>query len=118
MGRRRWGSYIWRLMIVVFLIVVVSCCAFCLRPTDELSDRIAHICTMMITAAAYSTVITTVLPQVGYMTLLDRYFLGCFFFLGLEVLEISFIGAVGREEEDHLGISIDTPIIRWLWQEA
>merc|ERR1719181_1305490 len=46
-----------RTMFVMFLVILASLCPFALDPVENLNDRLGLIFTMMLTAAAYATVV-------------------------------------------------------------
>jgi len=84
-----------RTMFVMFLVIGASLCPFVLHPIDALSDRLGLIFTMMLTAAAYSTVVADSLPSLGYLTFLDIYILGAFAFFTLEAFQMCLVALVG-----------------------
>ena len=43
--------------------------------------------TLTLTAAAYKVAIESMTPNIGYLTLLDKYVLGCALFIALTVFE-------------------------------
>ena len=64
------------------LFVCLSFLSFAVEiPGGHLSDRTTITMSMVLTAAAFKIVIANFTPAVGYLTLLDRYVLLCFFFM-------------------------------------
>ena len=49
--------------------------------------RVDHSVTLLLTAAAYTSAVSSSLPEIGYATLLDKYLLSCLLLLALFVVE-------------------------------
>lgn len=56
-------------------------------PLDDYQTRLANATTLMLTSAAYKLVVATQLPEVAYMTLLDKYVLSCYALMAFVVAE-------------------------------
>ena len=73
--------YFVRIVAVNALIMTLTLCIYVLDTTDDLADRLGHAFTMLLTAVAYSLVVASALPTLGYLTWLDKYILGTYLYL-------------------------------------
>eukprot|EP01084_Bolivina_argentea_P143503 251964_1 len=80
--KRKWEGILKRVCIWMFLLGILSFCIFS-HSYDETGDRLAFGITMVLTIVAFQFVITSSLPQVNYLTLIDYYNL---FIFGTNVL--------------------------------
>jgi len=95
-ARRRYFSYLLRVCFVMLLTVIVTLSVFAMDALGDLGGRLELVFTMMLTAASYSTVVAGLLPELGYLTLLDYYVLMAFVFYVLAVCQVSLVGIVAR----------------------
>jgi hypothetical protein len=58
-----------------------------LVPLTDMAVRLTVSLTLTLTAAAYKVAIESMTPNIGYLTLLDKYVLGCALFIALTVFE-------------------------------
>lgn len=73
---RMWYSYLWRVIVVLCVISLCSVTSFCINVVKEgHSSRMAHSTTMFLTAVAFQFVVSSSLPHLEYLTLLDKYIL-------------------------------------------
>lgn len=47
-------------------------------PHDEVADRLSVCLTMLLTTAAYKITVAAKLPEISYLTILDKYIFGCY----------------------------------------
>lgn len=82
---RKPGWYIWNVMVPTCFLTL--CCSFCAvsSATEEAGDRIANVITLLLTTAAYKIVVASKLPDIAYLTHLDKYILAGF---GMSILII------------------------------
>jgi Neurotransmitter-gated ion-channel ligand binding domain len=83
---RRIGYYIWKVMSVLVMLVVLSWIIFLIDPAD-IGNRMAVSITLFLAAVAFAFVTGSLIPRVSYLTLLDKYTLGCYVLLFLAPLE-------------------------------
>ena len=57
------------------------------RAAEDMAVRLTVSLTLTLTAAAYKVAIESMTPNIGYLTLLDKYVLGCALFIALTVFE-------------------------------
>ena len=64
-------------------------------PVDGLSDRFGYLVTLLLTAVAFQFVISTEMPNVPYLTILDSYIIASFCFLFILMIMIAIIPSIG-----------------------
>jgi len=79
--RRRAAPYLWRIICVLSMINVAALLTVGIDPVDNTGDRLAYLVTLLLTAVAYSIVVSSQLPNLGYLTFLDRYILHSYIYL-------------------------------------
>lgn len=99
---RHYAVHVSRVIIVMACISLATVTAFCPDPEVHCVDRIALAVTLLLTATAYSLVISSRIPTLGYLTLLDRYILGTFAFIILIIIEIAAMGWTTAEPSKQL----------------
>lgn len=95
-------SYVTRVLVVMFLTLVVSFSIFSMDPQEFLGDRLALVFTMMLTAAAYSNVVGSMLPPLGYSTFIDNYIFFVFNAYTVLTMQISFVAMVATSSESDI----------------
>ena len=83
---RKPGYYVWNVLMPMLFISAISLGAF-EAPREEVPDRLSVSMTMLLTAVAFKLQISASTPQIGYLTLLDKYVLYCFFLIAGVCLE-------------------------------
>eukprot|EP01137_Pigoraptor_chileana_P012748 Opistho-2@65442 len=101
--QRKPQYYIINVSIPLFLLVILSGLAFFLPP-DDLPDRLAVVMTLILAAVAFKFVITSYLPKVPYVTLLDTYVIIAFVFLAVIALENALV---------YIAVDHDIDIRKW-----
>lgn len=100
--RRNSQSYVWKFILPLCLIVVISWISFWLAPTDFKSkDLLATAVTTLLIVVAFTLSITTLLPRTSYQTYIDAFLLTCFLFVIAAIAAIVGINALefrGRDE--------------------
>ena len=85
---RNTGFYLWTVFGPVVLIFLISCTVY-LVPAAEFSNRISICLTALLACIATQFALSFSLPQISYMTLIDRLFISTYGFVALNVLIIS-----------------------------
>lgn len=80
------GYYIWKIMLPIALIVVMSWCVFWIDP-GQFGTQIGLSATSVLTMIAFIFATTNMLPRLGYFTMLDSYVLGATVFVFVALLE-------------------------------
>jgi hypothetical protein len=79
-------------MILPTAFLVILCfLQFCI-PVDEVADRGAYTLTLLMTASANKYTISTMVPSISYLTMLDKYVLIFYFLIFVVVLECGIFG--------------------------
>lgn len=86
---RHYQVYVSRVIVVMATMSLAAVTSFCEDPNATCLERISLAVTLLLTATAYSIVISNKIPILGYLTLLDKYILGIFSFIIAVVLEIA-----------------------------
>jgi hypothetical protein len=86
--KRNPTSYMLRVVFILLLINLLTLGLFAFDPIDSAPDRMSIAITMMLTAVAYTFVVSGCLPELGYMTMLDKVVLMTLCFLSFIVLEV------------------------------
>lgn len=71
--------------------VLMTLTSFCLEP-DNVEGRLSVSLTMVLVAVAYKFALTTMLPPLSYLTLLDKYVLACSGIIALIVAQNAVLG--------------------------
>jgi hypothetical protein len=99
--QRQARSYLIRIVGVVTLICFLTLCIFVIDAEGDLADMLGHSFMMMLTLTTYSLVVGDILPNLGYLTVLDQLTLISFVFLALVITQIAWLGwAVRNAVED------------------
>jgi len=61
-------------------------------PMTDTADRLSVSITLVLVVAAYKFSISSFIPKLPYLTLLDKYVLACFLFVSASVMEASIVG--------------------------
>ncbi|XP_035662492.1 acetylcholine receptor subunit alpha-type acr-16-like [Branchiostoma floridae] len=77
--QRKTTFYMWNTVLVLFVIMGLSFTVFSIPP-EEHKDRLGITFTLLLTTVAFKLVVSQYLPTVSYLTLLDKYVLGCIIF--------------------------------------
>ncbi|XP_066265838.1 gamma-aminobutyric acid receptor subunit beta-like [Branchiostoma lanceolatum] len=77
--QRKTAFYMWNTVLILFVIGALSFTVFSIKP-EEHKDRLGIIFTLLLTTVAFKLVVSQYLPTVSYLTLLDKYVLGCIIF--------------------------------------
>ncbi|XP_035663086.1 acetylcholine receptor subunit beta-type acr-3-like [Branchiostoma floridae] len=77
--QRKTIFYMWNTVLILFVIMGLSFTVFSI-PAEEHKDRLGITFTLLVTTVAFKLVVSQYLPTVSYLTLLDKYVLGCIIF--------------------------------------
>eukprot|EP01084_Bolivina_argentea_P204442 349141_1 len=77
---RIYGVWFWKIFFFLFFIELSTFGVFTID-SDSLGDRYSLLFTLLLSAVAFQFVVSSSLPSVSYLTLLDSYVLGSFAFL-------------------------------------
>jgi len=103
--KRRYGFYIWKVFVPLLLMVTVSWTIFWMS-LDDFGNQILVAITTILTVIAFAFSIESNLPKVPYVTYIDAFFLCCYFFVFLTVIELMVVNIVLRTGGRELAIKI------------
>ena len=114
-GKRKIGFYIWTLIVPLSVIIFMSWSVFWLDPQPELFGPQAGIATTsMLTVVAFRFVLVNFMPNVSYMTLIDRFLLGSIILVFLSLTEVILTSDLAKREKMKLALRVDR-VSRWLF---
>lgn len=100
--KRKAEGYLYRVAFYNLLLAYSSVCAFALNPVGDLGDRIGFLITLILAAVAFQFIVSQYLPNVSYLTFLDKYTF-CVFTLCCALLGVvSYIGIADMSDEKRL----------------
>jgi hypothetical protein len=84
---RHYGFYIWKVFLPLLLMVFLSWAVFWVDPFD-LSNQVEIAVTTILTVIAFAFAISATMPRVPYITFIDAFFLTCYVFVFIAVVEL------------------------------
>lgn len=87
MVHRNFMYYVWKVLAIVYLLIISSFVVFAMDPVDDFGERINICLTLFLAAVAFLYVVGESLPKVPYLTLLDKLMLIAFLFIFLAGVE-------------------------------
>jgi Neurotransmitter-gated ion-channel ligand binding domain/Neurotransmitter-gated ion-channel transmembrane region len=109
---RRYAFYLWKVFLPLLLMVVLSWAVFWIEARD-LSNQVQIAITTILTVIAFAFAISATMPRVPYLTYIDAFFLACYVFVFVAVVELMLVHLSHRRERStDLGIRIQR-ISRW-----
>jgi len=85
--RRRSGFYLWRVLLIIVFITVMSWVTFAMDPTDGFANRMNIVVTLFLSIVAFLFAIADNLPKVPYLTFMDKVITLSFIWLFLTAVE-------------------------------
>jgi hypothetical protein len=110
--KRRYGFYIWKVFVPLVLMVFLSWAVFWVDPVD-LSNMVQIAVTTILTVIAFAFAISATMPRVPYITLIDAFFLTCYIFVFISVVELMTVHTAHNRRGPDVGKRIRR-ISRWL----
>jgi hypothetical protein len=107
---RKYGFYIWKVLVPLFIIVAISWVVFWMSH-DGLARRAGVSVTGILTVIAYQFIISESLPRVSYLTALDKIMLLSVVMIAATMLINIFAGRFGPERS-HMTERVDS-VCRW-----
>lgn len=109
---RRYGFYLWEVFLPLLLMVIVSWSVFWFDP-PEASSQVTIAVTTILTIIAFALAISLTLPRVPYLTFADGFFLTCYVFAFVTMVELTAVHIAYRNERRKLAARI-RHTARWL----
>lgn len=98
--RRNYQVYLWNVVFFMMLLSGLSLCSFAVD-AEDLGERLAIIITLLLTSVAYQSSVFSTLPNVPYLTLLDKYIVACFVFMCGITVETAMLNTEYLNDETH-----------------
>jgi hypothetical protein len=110
--QRRYAFYLWKVFLPLLLMVVLSWAVFWIEARD-LSNQVQIAITTILTVIAFAFAISATMPRVPYLTYIDAFFLVCYVFVFVAIVELMVVHLSHRlERSTDLGIRVQR-ISRW-----
>jgi hypothetical protein len=109
--KRRYQFYIWKVFLPLIVMVVISWGVLLIDPED-LTNQVQIGVTTILTVIAFAFAISSTLPKVPYLLYIDAFFLTCFLFVFLSIVELFAVHVAYRSQSER-GIMIRR-ISRWI----
>jgi Neurotransmitter-gated ion-channel ligand binding domain/Neurotransmitter-gated ion-channel transmembrane region len=110
---RRSTFYLWKVFLPLVLMVFLSWAVFWIEAND-LSNQITVAVTTILTVIAFAFAISATMPRLPYLTYIDAFFLECYIFVFLAVVELMAVHVTHRSQlRRDLGLQIRR-YSRWL----
>ena len=95
--RRRSSFYLWKVFLPLLLMVFLSWAVFWIEASD-LSNQVQVAVTTILTVIAFAFAISATMPRLPYLTYIDAFFLECYIFVFLAVVELMTVHVAHRSE--------------------
>ena len=103
----------WKVFLPLLLMVFLSWAVFWIEAND-LSNQVQVAVTTILTVIAFAFAISATMPRLPYLTYIDAFFLECYIFVFLAVVELMTVHVTHRSEvRRDLGLRI-RKYSRWL----
>jgi hypothetical protein len=110
---RRSSFYLWKVFLPLLLMVFLSWSVFWIEAND-LSNQIQVAVTTILTVIAFAFAISATMPRLPYLTYIDAFFLECYIYVFLAVVELMTVHVTHRiERRRDLGVRIRS-YSKWL----
>jgi hypothetical protein len=110
--RRHYGFYVWKVFVPLLLMVFLSWSVFWVDPFD-LSNQVQIAVTTILTVIAFAFAISATMPRVPYITFIDAFFLTCYVFVFIAVVELMTVHTAHRRRGPDFSKRIRR-VSRWL----
>ena len=99
LATRRPEFYLWNIEVPMFVLTSLIGMTWAIAP-EEVGDRISVSLTLVLTAVAYKLTVAQSIPQVAYLTLLDKYVSLCFIFMVVATVENALLPSLVQQGAD------------------
>jgi hypothetical protein len=111
--QRRSSFYVWKVFLPLLLMVFLSWAVFWIEASD-LSNQVQVAVTTILTVIAFAFAISATMPRLPYLTYIDAFFLECYIYVFLAVVELMTVHVTHRSEARRdIGLTI-RKYSRWL----
>jgi hypothetical protein len=111
--KRRAGFYVWKIFLPLFMLTLIPAATFWIDVKD-IDWMLKVPMTMLLSMVAFEFAIARDLPRFGYLTFLDALFLLSFAFCFINILEITLVYAMQRNDRRDAAVRLHA-IGRWAY---
>ena len=109
-GKRFWMPYFYQIILMMVLMSSSSIFVFTLK-LEEDGDRLGAITTMFLTKVAFQFALSTLLPRLSYLTILDKYIFACMVFSFSIMLQVAIVSWLASHSMLEVAISVDNILL-------
>jgi hypothetical protein len=103
---RRSSFYLWKVFLPLLLMVFLSWAVFWIE-ADDLTNQVEVAVTTILTVIAFAFAISATMPRLPYLTYIDAFFLECYIYVFVAVVELMTVHVTHRNERRRdLGLRI------------
>ncbi|MGH7865457.1 MAG: hypothetical protein ACREQB_10725 [Candidatus Binataceae bacterium] len=95
---RKYSFYVWKVFVPLVLMVLASWAVFWVELTD-LTNQVLIGLTTLLTVIAFGLAVSYTLPRVPYLTYTDAFFLQCYIFVFIAILELMAVHVSHKERQ-------------------
>jgi hypothetical protein len=103
--KRKSAFYVYKVIIPLLLMVALSWAVFWVDPVD-LATQVQIAVTTVLTIIAFAFAISASLPRVPYLTFIDAFFLSCYVFVFIAIIELMSVHLSHRTRGAELAVRI------------
>ena len=100
-ARRKYNYYLWNIASMVNMISILAFTSFSIDRSD-IGKRLSVSLTLLLTVVAFKNFVSSILPKVSYLTLLDKYVLFNVAFIFLVSIENALVGTISGSFQQSL----------------
>lgn len=97
--QRHYAVHMYRVVLVMSCLSLMAITALCRDENVTCMDRLGMLMTLLLATCTYSLVVGASLPRLGYLTLLDKYVLAVFAYIGVLTSEVAILEWITVTEE-------------------
>jgi hypothetical protein len=94
---RKSSFYVWKVFLPLLLMVILSWAVFWIE-TGDIQTQVTIAVTTILTVIAFAFAISATMPRVPYLTYIDAFFLQCYVFVFLAMVELMLVHITHRTE--------------------
>jgi hypothetical protein len=95
--KRKSSFYVWKVFLPLLLMVFLSWAVFWIE-TSDIQTQVTIAVTTILTVIAFAFAISATMPRVPYLTYIDAFFLQCYVFVFLSMVELMLVHIAHRTE--------------------
>jgi hypothetical protein len=115
-AERQFEFYLWKVILPLIAIVVISWSVFWVHPSD-LNTQMQVSITSMLAAIAFNFAVSSSLPELAYLTWLDAFIFTCYSMIFLSIVEDMVVHVAWRSGRQTLALRLDRAC-RWAFPLA